>query len=118
MTVPAAGGPAFDLEGRVTDQLFDLPAVQAGSDGLAIYSIRHCLFVAGMRKIFSMGAETSSIEIHPDQVLSAVEALEQIALQMPTIDGFLDHILLLLVPHRVVQHFLHTPIARSSLAPT
>ena len=43
-------------------------------------SIRHCLFVAGMRKIFSMGAETSSIEIHPDQVLSAVEALEQIAL--------------------------------------
>ena len=27
-TVPAAGGPAFDLEGRVTDQLFDLPAVQ------------------------------------------------------------------------------------------
>ena len=53
--------------------------------------------------------ENSSIKIHPDQVFSAVEALEQIALQMPAIDGFPDHSLLLLVPHGVVQHLLqHT----------
>ena len=38
-----------------------------------------------------------------------MEALEQIALQMPAIDGFPDHSLLLLVPHGVVQHLLqHT----------
>ena len=49
------------------------------------------------------------IKIHPDQVLPAVEALEQIALQMPAVDGFLNHFLLLLVPHWIVQHILqHT----------
>ena len=48
----------------------------------------------------------SSIKIHPDQVFSAVEALEQITLQMPTIDGLLDHFLLLIVPHGIVQHIL------------
>ena len=38
-----------------------------------------------------------------------MEALEQIALQMPAIDGFPDHIFLLLVPHGIVQHLLqHT----------
>ena len=47
-----------------------------------------------------------SIKIHPDQVLSAVEALEQIALQVPAIDGFPDHIFLLLVPHGIAQHLL------------
>ena len=42
-------------------------------------------------------------------MLSAVEALEQIALQMPAVDGFPDHFLLILVPHGVVQHILqHT----------
>lgn len=51
----------------------------------------------------------TSIKIHPDQVLSALEALEQIALQVPAIDGFPDHIFLLLVPHGIVQHLLqHT----------
>ena len=49
------------------------------------------------------------IKIHPDQVFSAVEALEQIALQMPAIDGFLNHFLLFVIPHGIVQHFLqHT----------
>ena len=72
-------------------------------------SIRHCLFVVGLRKVFSIGAGTSSIKIHPNQVFSAVEALEQIALQMPAINGFLDHFLLLIVPHWIVQHILqHT----------
>ena len=51
----------------------------------------------------------TSIKIHPDQVLSALEALEQIALQMPAIDGFLNHFLLFVIPHGIVQHFLeHT----------
>ena len=50
-----------------------------------------------------------SIKIHPDQVFSAVEALEQIALQMPAIDRFPDHFFLLIVPHRIVQYLLqHT----------
>lgn len=53
--------------------------------------------------------ENSSIKIHPNQVLPAVEALEQIALQMPAIDGFLNHFPLLIVPHGIVQHILqHT----------
>ena len=51
----------------------------------------------------------TSIKIHPDQVFSAVEALEQIALQMPAIDRFPDHFFLLIVPHRIVQYLLqHT----------
>ena len=38
-----------------------------------------------------------------------MEALEQIALQMPAIDGFLNHFLLFVIPHGIVQHFLeHT----------
>ena len=38
-----------------------------------------------------------------------MEALEQIALQMPAIDGFLNHFPLLIVPHGIVQHILqHT----------
>ena len=77
-------------------------------------SIRHCLFVAGLRKVLSIGAGTPSIKIHPDQVFSAVEALEQIALQMPAIDGFLNQLFLVIVPHGIVQHI----IQRSSLAPT
>ena len=53
--------------------------------------------------------ENSSIKIHPDQVFSAVEALEQIALQMPAIDGFLNHFLMFVIPHWIVQHILqHT----------
>ena len=47
-----------------------------------------------------------SIKIYPDQVLSAVEALEQITLQMPAIDGFLDHFLLFVIPHGIVQHII------------
>ena len=35
-----------------------------------------------------------------------MKALEQIALQMPAIDGFLNHFLLLIVPHGIVQHLL------------
>ena len=49
---------------------------------------------------------TASIKIHPDQVFPAVEALKQIALRMPAIDGFLDHFLLLIIPHGIVQHIL------------
>lgn len=42
-------------------------------------------------------------------MLPAVEALEQIALQMPAIDGFLDHVLMFVIPHWIVQHILqHT----------
>ena len=38
-----------------------------------------------------------------------MEALEQIALQMPAIDRFPDHFFLLIVPHRIVQYLLqHT----------
>ena len=49
------------------------------------------------------------IKIHPDQVFPAVEALEQIALQMPAVDGFLNHFPLLIVPHGIVQHIVqHT----------
>ena len=35
-----------------------------------------------------------------------MEALEQIALQMPAIDRFPDHFFLLIVPHRIVQYLL------------
>lgn len=42
-------------------------------------------------------------------MLSTVEALEQIALQMPAVDRFLNHFFLFLVPHRIVQHFLQHP---------
>ena len=35
-----------------------------------------------------------------------MEALEEIALQMPAIDRFPDHFLLSLVPHGIVQHIL------------
>ena len=48
-----------------------------------------------------------SIKIHPKQVFSAVETLEQIALQVPAIDRFPNHFLLLLVPHRIFQHIFH-----------
>ena len=44
-----------------------------------------------------------------NQVLPAVEALEQIALQMPAIDGFPDHFFLLLVPHAVSYTHLTLP---------
>ena len=38
-----------------------------------------------------------------------MEALEQIALQMPAIDGFLNHFLMFVIPHWIVQHILqHT----------
>ena len=38
-----------------------------------------------------------------------MEALEEIALQMPAIDRFPDHFLLLIVPHGIVQYLLqHT----------
>ena len=42
-------------------------------------------------------------------MLSTVEALEQITLQMPAVDRFLNHFFLFLVPHRIVQHFLQHP---------
>ena len=35
-----------------------------------------------------------------------MEAPEQIALQMPAIDGFLDHFLLFVIPHGIVQHII------------
>ena len=35
-----------------------------------------------------------------------MEALEQITLQMPAIDGFLDHFLLFVIPHGIVQHII------------
>ena len=42
-------------------------------------------------------------------MFSAVETLEQIALQMPAVDGFPDHFLLFVIPHWIVQHILqHT----------
>ena len=38
-----------------------------------------------------------------------MEALEQITLQMPAIDGFLNHFLMFVIPHWIVQHILqHT----------
>ena len=45
----------------------------------------------------------------PDQfhVSYTMQALEQIALQMPAIDGVLDHFFLLVIPHRVIQHLIH-----------
>ena len=46
-----------------------------------------------------------SIKVHPDQVLSAVKALEQIALKMSSVNGFLNHFFMLIVPHGVIQNF-------------
>ena len=42
-------------------------------------------------------------------MLSTVEALEQIALQMAAVDRFPDHFLLLHVPHGIVQHLIQYP---------
>lgn len=42
-------------------------------------------------------------------MLSTVEALEQIALQMAAVDRFPDHFLLLPVPHGIVQHLIQYP---------